>query len=237
MKHVCLNTVPLINATSGVGFIVWTEFLYKWKAKQMQFGWILKCKCEDYSALFSKSLTVGSLYSVLVLLTRVYIWKWDISLPVKEFLCWRGLPLSELFYLCLPIMPQARRWHGWRLTVGRHEFPTAKAWTLCCLSPTAQGHVHAGQAFSRTLAIAHKLNEFSESSLCALPVMLAPPHELSCRFDPAVLRRWSGQWGICMFLAALECWIQMGQLHNQKQTVVPQNKSRMWIINCLEGWL
>ncbi len=37
--------------------------LYKWKAEQMQFSWIFKCKYKDYTALFSKSF--GSLCSVL----------------------------------------------------------------------------------------------------------------------------------------------------------------------------
>lgn len=121
---------------------------------------------------------------------------------MKEFLCWQGLPYSELFYLCLPTMPQAQQWHGWRLTDGKHEFPTAKTEHFAaCLQQ------HKG-TFSRTLAITHKLNEFSESCLCALPVMLAPPHELSCRFDPAVSRT-KGQRGICTSSTALERYMQI----------------------------
>lgn len=127
--------------------------------------------------------------------------------------------LSLSCFTCVyPSCHRPQRWQGWRLSVGRHGFPPAKARTLRCLSPTAQGHVHADQAFGWALAIAHKLYEFSESSLCAPPVRLAPPHQLSCSFDPAVPRRCGGQWGICTSSAALEPLghLLLGHLLNRK---------------------
>ncbi len=72
--------------------------LYKWKAEQMQFSWILKCKYKDYTALFSKSLLVHCAVFWIPAHTS-YIWKWDISLAVKETLLawvavlWAVLPV------------------------------------------------------------------------------------------------------------------------------------------------
>ncbi len=132
IKHVCLNTVPLIKATSGLWFIVWTGFYTSGKLNKCNLA-ELKCKYKDYTALFSKSLLVRCAVFWIPAHTS-YIWKWDISLAVKEtLLAW----VAELFYLCLPTMPQAQ--HGWRLTDGRHEFPTSKTEHFAACLPQHKG--------------------------------------------------------------------------------------------------
>lgn len=140
IKHICLNTVPLIKATSGLGFIVWTGFFYNWKAEQMQFSWTLKCKYKDYSALFSKSMSVHC---------TVFWFPPHRSLHLKMgyFPCSEGVPLLAgvaVLWAVLPVFTHhatspAVAWlaaYRWKARISY-----CKNRTLCCLSPTAQGHV------------------------------------------------------------------------------------------------
>lgn len=121
------------NIWSGIYCLDW--ILYKWKTEQMQFSWTLKCKYKDYTALFSKSLSVHC---------TVFWFPPHTSLHLKMgyFPCSEGVPLSAwvaVHYLCLPTMPQAHRWHGWRLTDGRHKFPTAKPEHFATCLPQHKG--------------------------------------------------------------------------------------------------
>ncbi len=139
IKHVCLNTVPLIKATFGLWFIVWTGFYTSGKLNKCNLA-ELKCKYKDYTALFSKSLLVHCAVFWIPAHTS-YIWKWDISLAVKETLLawvavlWAVLPVFT-HHATGPAWLAAYRWKA-RISYFKNR-------TLCCLSPTAQGHVHAG---------------------------------------------------------------------------------------------
>ncbi len=135
IKHVCLNTVPLIKATFGLWFIVWTGFYTS--------GKLNKCNLAEFLSVNTK-ITLP--YSARVfwfivqcfgsLLTQVTFENGLFHLQWRK-LCWHGLPYSEVFYLCLPTMPQAQ--HGWRLTDGRHKFPTSKTEHFAACLPQHKG--------------------------------------------------------------------------------------------------
>ncbi len=132
----------------------------------MQFSWTLKCKYKDYTALFSKSLSVHC---------TVFWFPPHTSLHLKMgyFPCSEGVPFFGMgcrtlscFTCVYPPCHRPTSGMVGGLPMEGTNFH-CKTRTLCCLFPTAQGHVHACQTFSRTLAITHKTQWIQwELSLC-----------------------------------------------------------------------
>lgn len=91
MKHVCLNTVPLIKATSGLGFVCFGLYT----SRKLN-----KCKVQRLQYLIQQSLTVGSLCSVLVPSSHKFTFEngifplqWRSSLLAWAVFLWAVLPV------------------------------------------------------------------------------------------------------------------------------------------------